>query len=134
MKKVIFGLLALSVSSCLPFVDRAGNDAITIAVENQTGTQLDQVNVYVVQFINVPGGNGFGRVDSSQIGTLDNRRTGVGTLYEKNIQNADGSYLLTATDATGRRYEKTFGYLTNGHFMGEMYSLTVRQDTILVKQ
>lgn len=128
------GLLIISVSSCLPSVDRPGNDSIVISVENQTGSRLNQVNVYVVQFLNVPGGNGLVRTDSSQIGLLENLKTGQGKLHENDIQYADGSYLITATDATGRKYEKMFGYLTNGHFMDESQYLIVKPDTILFKR
>lgn len=132
MKEIYVSLLALSVSSCLSLIDGPGNDSITITVENQTGGTLNHVNVYVIQ--DVSGGIARVRTDSSRIGVLNNLKVGAGRLHEKNIENVDGAFLLTATDASGRRYEETFGYLTNGGFIEESQYLIVKQDTILFKR
>ena len=130
----VIGLLALVVASCISPGDYIGKDSIDILVENQTGSELTAVNVFVVQNRLINGKYQRMRTDSSYIGTIAALKTAKGTLQEKNIQGVDGDYLMTATDKTGKNYSKQFGYLTNGTFLEKGLYLIVEKDTVLIKR
>ncbi len=134
MKNIVATLFALVMASCISPGDYVGKDSIDIHVENQTGSELTSVNVFVVQSTLINGKYQNARTDSSYIGTIATLKTAKGTLQEKNIQGVDGGYLLTATDKTGKNYSKQFGYLTNGAFLEKGLYLIVKQDTVLIKR
>ncbi|QHW00916.1 hypothetical protein [Spirosoma endbachense] len=134
MKTIICAFLAIVVGSCISPSDYSGRDSIDIYIENQTGTDLISVKVFVVQSTQINGKYQNTRIDSGQIGTIANMKTAKGTLFENKILGIDGSYQMTALGKNGKSYSYQFGYLTNGAFLETAQYLTVKKDTILTRR
>ena len=133
MKLSIGTFLAISMIGCIAPYEYNRTDTIDIHVENQTGSELQAVSVFVVQETTVNGTSQQVRTDSSHLGTIVDAKTARGTLSEKMILPSNGSYLMTALDKSGKKRSYRFGYLTNGNFSETVQYITVKKDTILVR-
>ncbi len=133
MKFSVGAFLAISMLSCLAPYDYNRTDTADIHVENLSGNELQDVNVFVVQWATVNGRSGKTHTDSIYLGTIADAKTAKGTLSETRILPVDGSYLITAMDNTGKKRSYRFGYLTNGFFSETAQYITVKKDTILVR-
>ncbi|GAB3886326.1 hypothetical protein [Spirosoma agri] len=133
MKLRVGAFLAISMISCMAPYEANRTDTMDIHVENQTGNDLQSVNVFVVQGKTVNGTYQQVRTDSSHLGTIADAKTAKGTLSETMILPSDGGYLMTALEKSGKKRSYRFGYLTNGFFSETAQYITVKKDTIFVR-
>lgn len=116
MKKILFGILILSLHSC-HFIGKG--DGIKFTIKNNSEFQIENVRFSTSE--------NFAEFKFDKI--KPNESVSDFLSMEKN--KSDGNYVLEFTRMNGKKESKGYGYYTNGGALDSWIEFEIKKDTII---
>lgn len=118
MKKILFGILVLTLNSCHLI---GKGDGVKFAIKNKSDFPIENVRFTTSENL---AELKFDKIKPNE---------SVSDFLSMKKNKSDGSYVLEFTRMNGKKESKAYGYYTNGGALDSWIEFEIKNDTIISK-